>query len=104
MSNWQPHTIDRNLLLSFLRFLYRICDRLLESLDLSFNYFSEEQALMPLLELMRLDKLMIYGNPLLGPTGEDPLRSYIDAFVEASYEARSGFTDRALEVRQRVEV
>ena len=33
---------------------------------------------------------MLYGNPLLGPTGEDPLYMYVEDLVESGVEARQG--------------
>ena len=44
----------------------------LVSLSLCFNYFRSEAALGPLALLRKLEMLMLYGNPLLGPTMEDP--------------------------------
>jgi hypothetical protein len=51
-------------------------------LDLSFNFFGAESTLEPVVALPRLLKLLIFGNPVLGPTGEDPMLIYIEALVE----------------------
>lgn len=48
--------------------------RTLEALDLSFNYISREEDVWALPRLERLETLILYGNPLLGPTGEDQLQ------------------------------
>jgi hypothetical protein len=57
---------------------------LLTTLDVSFNYFSREDDLLPIVDLPRLLQAMIYGNPLLGPTGEDPQCIYIEDLVDAA--------------------
>lgn len=62
----------------------------LEILDLSFNYIGAEDQLEPLIYLPRLLTLFIYGNPVLGPTGEDPMFVYIEKLVEKAYECRNG--------------
>lgn len=46
--------------------------RVLETLDLAYNYFVAESDVQSLLSLSRLRVLLLYGNPLLGPSGEDP--------------------------------
>lgn len=74
------------------------CFRLLENLDLSFNYFAKEQHLTPIVRILRLDKLMLYGNPVLGPTGEDPLFTYIPDLEEWAVGAREGLSSRSLEI------
>lgn len=61
---------------------------LLQVLDLSFNYFGTEEALQPMVELPRLMQAMIYGNPVLGPKGEDPQYIYIEDLVDTSNEYR----------------
>jgi Leucine-rich repeat (LRR) protein len=63
---------------------------LLEDLDLAFNYFGEEAGLLPLLDLPRLKRTILYGNPVLGPTGEDPLKIYIEDLVSVASSAREG--------------
>jgi len=64
--------------------------RLVEVLDLAFNYFNSEDELMPLTTLPRLVTLMLYGNPVLGPSGEDPMYIYIESLVEQGYQQRNG--------------
>ena len=44
----------------------------LNTLSLAFNYIATEEALMPVAYLMKLELLVLYGNPLLGPSCEDP--------------------------------
>lgn len=65
------------------------CFPLLEYLDISFNYFGQEDTLFPLLELDRLEVLLLYGNPVLGPTGEDSLGTYVEDLINASIECRA---------------
>jgi hypothetical protein len=55
---------------------------LLETLDVSFNYFPTEASLSSATQLPRLTVLQLYGNPLLGPSGEDPTYIYIESLVE----------------------
>jgi hypothetical protein len=54
----------------------------LETLDLSCNYFSNEADVEPSTRIPRLTALKLYGNPLLGPTCEDPLYVYIEGLVD----------------------
>ena len=61
---------------------------LLQVLDISFNYFGTEDALQPMIELPRLVQVMLYGNPVLGPKGEDPQYIYIEELVDTSNEYR----------------
>jgi len=56
--------------------------RLLETLDVSFNYFPTEASLESATKLPRLTVLQLYGNPMLGPSGEDPMYIYIEGLVE----------------------
>ena len=58
--------------------------RLLEYIDLSFNYFGAERNVQSLVDLPRLKTVVLYGNPLLGPTGEDPLQTYIEDLVNTA--------------------
>lgn len=46
---------------------------LLQCLDLGFNYINREEDIVVLVLLERLQRVILYGNPLAGPTGEDPL-------------------------------
>ena len=61
---------------------------LLTFMDLSFNYFGSEEDLQPLVDLPRLEDLVIYGNPVLGPKGEDPLYTYIEELQIAATDGR----------------
>lgn len=63
---------------------------LLQVLDVSFNYFGTEEALQPMIELPRLVQAMVYGNPVLGPKGEDPQYIYIEDLVDTSNGYREG--------------
>eukprot|EP01038_Epipyxis_sp_PR26KG_P013247 gene13247-17753_t len=76
---------------NFLSYIPTQCSqdfRLLETLDVSFNYFGAEIDIEPVVLLPRLTTLMLYGNPILGPTGEDPMYIYIEDLVEATIEQR----------------
>lgn len=64
--------------------------KFLEILDVSFNYISQEEQLEPFIQLGRLLTLYLYGNPILGPTGEDPMYIYIEKLVEKAYTNRNG--------------
>ncbi len=76
--------------------------RLLELLDLSFNYFGTEPSVEAVISLPRLLTVMLYGNPVLGPTGEDPMFIYIEGLVERAADIRdaSGSNLKDIEVRQ----
>lgn len=64
------------------------CFRLLETLDIAFNYFGSDTNVEAILNLSRLKSLLLYGNPLLGPTGEDPHFIYIEDLAISATEAR----------------
>ncbi len=51
---------------------------MLNYVDLSCNYFGNEEALRPLVRHFRLATIVLFGNPVLGPTGEDRLHVYIE--------------------------
>ena len=70
--------------------------KLLSTLDLSCNYFSNEESLFPLTHVYRLEEIMLYGNPLLGPTGEDPLHLYIEDLEQQCIKAREGREDQPI--------
>ena len=61
---------------------------LLTNLDLSFNYFGTEEDVSAFVDLPRLQQVMLYGNPMLGPTGEDPLYTYIEDLEIAATDGR----------------
>lgn len=62
--------------------------KMLEVLDVAFNYFGTEEHVQDVLKLPRLRSVVLYGNPLLGPSGEDPHFIYIEELAEAAW-ARS---------------
>lgn len=68
-------------------------------MDLAFNYFNSEDDLIPLTTLPRLVTLMLYGNPVLGPSGEDPMYIYIENLVEQGYHHRNGSNIKDIDVK-----
>jgi hypothetical protein len=60
----------------------------LETLDISFNYFSDLKSIEAVVLLNRLTVFILYGNPVLGPTGEDPMFMYIEDLVDAASASR----------------
>jgi hypothetical protein len=50
----------------------------LETLDLACNYFNSETAIETATRLPRVGTIKLYGNPILGETGEDPIYIYIE--------------------------
>ncbi len=60
----------------------------LDTIDISFNYFGTDKSIESLVNLPALMKVMLYGNPLLGPTGEDALQVYIEDLVNLSIDIR----------------
>ena len=46
----------------------------LVALDLAHNHIRSEKDIDDLTVLPKLEQLSLYGNPLLGSTGEDPVR------------------------------
>lgn len=67
---------------------------------MAFNYFNSEDELEPLTTLPRLVTLMLYGNPVLGPSGEDPMYIYIENLVEIGYQNRNGSNIKDIDVSQ----
>lgn len=63
--------------------------RLLETFDLAFNYVGNEVDLQGVVVLPRLTSFLIYGNPILGPTGEDALKMYVAGLCDRAYDART---------------
>lgn len=57
---------------------------LLEGLDLGFNYIESERDVVAVVILERLQRIVLYGNPLVGPTGEDPLGLCVENLIEES--------------------
>lgn len=66
--------------LSFFRFL--------DTLDISFNFFGHENDIVGVIYLSRLETFLLYGNPVLGPTGEDPMFIYIEDVVDKANDHR----------------
>ena len=64
--------------------------KLLETLDVAFNYFATEDNVEAALRLPRLRSLVLYGCPVLGPTGEDPHFIYIEDLAEQAWAAAYG--------------
>lgn len=58
---------------------------LLEGLDLGFNYISSEDDVVVLVFLERLQRIILYGNPLTGPTGEDSSGLCVEGIVDKAY-------------------
>jgi Leucine-rich repeat (LRR) protein len=71
---------------------------LLDTLDLAYNYFGTQVSLEPLLDLTRILTVIIYGNPVLGPSGEDPTGIYVEELIDSAYAARDGYTMKPLEL------
>jgi hypothetical protein len=67
-------------------------------MDIAYNFFGSESSLEPLLELARLEMVLLYGNPVLGATGEDPSGLYVEELINKSYMCRTGYTMKPLEV------
>lgn len=57
---------------------------LLEGLDLGFNYIGSESDVVVVALLGRLQRIILYGNPLTGPTGEDPLGLCVENLIAES--------------------
>lgn len=75
--------------------------RLLETLDIAFNFFGSEESVEAIVLMGRLKTLILYGNPLLGPTGEDPMFLYIEELIDKASQIRqaSGSSLADVEVR-----
>lgn len=75
--------------------------RVLSSVDVSFNYLSREEDVQALAHCPRLESVILYGNPLLGPTGEDVMKMYIESLVEYAMDCRSDAAHQGdIEVRR----
>ena len=70
----------------------------LEGIDLSYNYISDENRINGLVYLPRIQKIILYGNPLLGPTGEDPLQAYVEDLVNLSFSVKERANNAPLEI------
>lgn len=74
----------------------------LVALNLAYNRIFTEGDVAALTLLPKLETLALYGNPLLGPTREDPSGRSVENFAAAAADARDGWTDRLLEVSTEV--
>ncbi|CAM9151997.1 unnamed protein product, partial [Discosporangium mesarthrocarpum] len=70
----------------------------LKGLDLAFNYVGREDDVMSVVMLPRLERLILYGNPLAGPTGEDPLGLCVEKLVEEANRVCQSWATRPVEV------
>lgn len=71
---------------------------LLEALDLGFNYVGNESDVVDLVLLDKLQRIILYGNPLVGPTGEDPLGLCVEGLIDKAdrcKQARMKTTNKA---------
>ncbi|CAM9719750.1 unnamed protein product [Sphacelaria rigidula] len=71
---------------------------LLEVLDLGFNYVGHETHVEGLIFLEQLQRIILYGNPLAGPTGEDPLGLCVEALITKADRVREGWVSNPIEV------
>lgn len=60
----------------------------MDTLDISFNFFGNESDIVGVVFLNRLETFLLYGNPVLGPTGEDPMFIYIEDVVDQANDHR----------------
>ena len=72
--------------------------KVLELMDITYNYVASQSAIEPFLECPRLLKLLVYGNPLLGSSGDDSLGIYVEELVESAFLARDGYSLPPLEI------
>ena len=70
----------------------------LEFMDITYNYVASQSAVEPSLECPRLLKLLLYGNPLLGVSGEDALGIYVEELMDGAMLARDGFSLPPLDI------
>lgn len=71
-----------------LSFFFFCVSRFLDTLDISFNFFGNESDIVGVVFLNRLETFLLYGNPVLGPTGEDPMFIYIEDVVDQANDHR----------------
>ena len=72
------------------------CFTSLESLNLAYNYIGDEEELLPAVLIDKLTRLIVYGNPLCGFSGEDPSGQCVARAVESAIEARDGWGEHEL--------
>lgn len=84
---------------NYFLFLIFLRVRLLESLSLAFNYFGTDESVEAAVRLPRMLLLTLYGNPLLGVTGEDSSGAYVQDLYNLSDELeRQQFPNRSLKI------
>ncbi|CAN0511302.1 unnamed protein product, partial [Ectocarpus sp. 8 AP-2014] len=71
---------------------------LLEALDLGFNFIGSESDVVVVVLFERLQRLILYGNPLAGPTGEDSLGLCVEKLVAESDRIRGDYASYPIEV------
>ncbi|CAM9647589.1 unnamed protein product [Ectocarpus sp. 6 AP-2014] len=71
---------------------------LLEALDLGFNFIGSESDVVMVVLFERLQRLILYGNPLAGPTGEDLLGLCVEKLVAESDRIRGDYASCPIEV------
>ncbi|CAN0363291.1 unnamed protein product [Pylaiella littoralis] len=71
---------------------------LLEGLDLGFNYIESESDVVVVALFGRLQRIVLYGNPLVGPTGEDPLGLCVENLIAESDRVRGDYASYPVEV------
>lgn len=64
--------------------------KVMELLDMSYNYVASQSAIEPALQCPRLLQLLVYGNPLLGSSGEDSTGVYVEEMLDSAMLARDG--------------
>ncbi|CAH0380317.1 unnamed protein product [Pelagomonas calceolata] len=74
----------------------------LVALDLAHNHIRSEKDIDDLTVLPKLEQLSLYGNPLLGATGEDPTGETVRTLVQTATQQRDGWTARHLDVTTEV--
>ncbi|CAM9298953.1 unnamed protein product [Ectocarpus fasciculatus] len=71
---------------------------LLEALDLGFNFIGSERDVVVVVLFERLQRLILYGNPLAGPTGEDSLGLCVEKLIAESDRIRGDYANYPIEV------
>lgn len=68
---------------------------------MAFNFFSTDASVEASLYAPRLLQLVLYGNPVLGPTGSDASGAYSEALVHMAEDIEiERFPNRHLKVRR----
>ena len=63
----------------------------LVALDLAHNQIRSDKDIDDLTVLPKLEQLSLYGNPLLGSTGEDPTGETVRTLVQTATQQRDGW-------------